>query len=162
MVANEVRALAQRASQASKDIKGLIVNSDNQVREGVNLVKQAGASLSEIMASAKKVATFVSEIAAATQEQSSGIEQVSKAVTGMDQMTQQNAALVEETNAALHSAQTQVDELRKVVSFFQTGEENDRRGADGKSGAPAVPVSWRAALAAQRPRTKTGRNSEVF
>ena len=124
VVANEVRALAQRAGQASKDIKGLIVNSDNQVREGVNLVKQAGASLSEIVASAKKVATFVSEIAAATQEQSSGIEQVSKAVTGMDQMTQQNAALVEETNAALHSAQTQVDELRKVVAFFQTGEED--------------------------------------
>ena len=123
VVANEVRALAQRAGQASKDIKMLIVNSDNQVREGVGLVRQAGASLSEIMASAKKVATFVSEIAAATQEQSSGIEQVSKAVTGMDQMTQQNAALVEETNAALHSAQTQIDELRKVVAFFQTGDE---------------------------------------
>ena len=124
VVANEVRALAQRASQASKDIKGLIVNSDNQVREGVTLVKQAGTSLSEIVASVKKVATFVSEIAAATQEQSSGIEQVSKAVTGMDQMTQQNAALVEETNAALYSAQTQVDELRKVVSFFKTGDED--------------------------------------
>ena len=124
VVANEVRALAQRAGEASKDIKGLIVNSDSQVREGVKLVKQAGASLSEIVASAKKVATYVSEIAAATQEQSSGIEQVSKAVTGMDQMTQQNAALVEETNAALHSAQDQVDELRKVVSFFQTGEED--------------------------------------
>jgi methyl-accepting chemotaxis protein len=124
VVANEVRALAQRASQASKDIKGLIVNSDNQVREGVTLVKQAGTSLSEIVASVKKVATFVSEIAAATQEQSSGIEQVSKAVTGMDQMTQQNAALVEETNAALHSAQSQVDELRKVVSFFKTGDED--------------------------------------
>jgi methyl-accepting chemotaxis protein len=119
VVANEVRALAQRAGQASKDIKGLIINSDNQVREGVALVKQAGSSLGEIVASAKKVATFVSEIAAATQEQSSGIEQVSKAVTGMDQMTQQNAALVEETNAALHSAQSQIDELRKVVSFFQ-------------------------------------------
>jgi methyl-accepting chemotaxis protein len=124
VVANEVRALAQRAGQASKDIKGLIVNSDNQVREGVTLVKQAGTSLSEIVASVKKVATFVSEIAAATQEQSSGIEQVSKAVTGMDQMTQQNAALVEETNAALHSAQSQVDELRKAVSFFQTGDED--------------------------------------
>ncbi len=124
VVANEVRALAQRAGQASKDIKGLIVNSDNQVREGVTLVKQAGTSLSEIVTSVKKVATFVSEIAAATQEQSSGIEQVSKAVTGMDQMTQQNAALVEETNAALHSAQSQVDELRKVVSFFKTGDED--------------------------------------
>jgi methyl-accepting chemotaxis protein len=125
VVANEVRALAQRAGQASKDIKGLIVNSDTQVREGVTLVKQAGASLSEIVASVKKVATFVSEIASATQEQSSGIEQVSKAVTGMDQMTQQNAALVEETNAALHSAQSQVDDLRKVVAFFKTGEEEE-------------------------------------
>ena len=124
VVANEVRALAQRAGQASKDIKGLIVNSDSQVREGVSLVKQAGSSLGEIVASVKKVASFVSEIAAATQEQSSGIEQVSKAVTGMDQMTQQNAALVEETNAALHSAQSQVDELRKVISFFQTGDED--------------------------------------
>ncbi len=138
VVANEVRALAQRASQASKDIKGLIVNSDTQVREGVNLVKQAGSSLSEIVASVKKVAGLVSEIAAATQEQSSGIEQVSKAVTGMDQMTQQNAALVEETNAALHSATTQVDELRKVVSFFQTGEQDEVEDHDQPE--PANPV----------------------
>lgn len=123
VVANEVRALAQRAGQASKDIKGLIANSDTQVREGVTLVKQAGSSLTEIVASVKKVATLVSEIAMATQEQSSGIEQVSKAVTGMDQMTQQNAALVEETNAALQSAQAQVDELRNVVGFFKTGNE---------------------------------------
>ncbi|MGH6908363.1 MAG: methyl-accepting chemotaxis protein, partial [Aestuariivirga sp.] len=123
VVANEVRALAQRAGQASKDIKGLIVNSDTQVREGVTLVKQAGSSLTEIVASVKKVATLVSEIAAATQEQSSGIEQVSKAVIGMDQMTQQNAALVEETNAALQSAQSQVDELRNVVAFFKIGDE---------------------------------------
>jgi methyl-accepting chemotaxis protein len=136
VVANEVRALAQRASQASKDIKGLIVNSDNLVREGVTLVKQAGTSLSEIVASVKKVATFVSEIAAATQEQSSGIEQVSKAVTGMDQMTQQNAALVEETNAALHSAQSQVDELRKVVSFFQTGDGDTVQEQDASEARP--------------------------
>ena len=142
VVANEVRALAQRASQASKDIKGLIVNSDNQVREGVTLVKQAGTSLSEIVASVKKVATFVSEIAAATQEQSSGIEQVSKAVTGMDQMTQQNAALVEETNAALHSAQNQVEELRKVVSFFKTGDEelSDERDETPAVAPPENPV----------------------
>ncbi len=125
VVANEVRALAQRAGQASKEIKGLISNSSLQVKEGVTLVKQAGSSLTDIVASVKKVARLVSEIAAATQEQSSGIEQVSKAVTGMDQMTQQNAALVEETNAALHSATTQVDELRKVVSFFQTGEDDN-------------------------------------
>ncbi|MBC8035682.1 MAG: HAMP domain-containing protein [Rhizobiales bacterium] len=135
VVANEVRALAQRASQASKDIKGLIVNSDTQVREGVTLVKQAGSSLTEIVASVKKVATLVSEIAAATQEQSSGIEQVSKAVTGMDQMTQQNAALVEETNAALQSAQAQVDELRNVVDFFKT----DDRAAEERDRSEALP-----------------------
>ena len=97
-------------------------------------MKQAGTSLSEIVASVKKVATFVSEIAAATQEQSSGIEQVSKAVTGMDQMTQQNAALVEETNAALHSAQSQVDELRRVVSFFQTGDQDTGDEQDDSAG----------------------------
>jgi methyl-accepting chemotaxis protein len=123
VVANEVRALAQRAAQASKDIKGLIITSDTHVREGVGLVKQAGASLGEIVASVQKVAGLVSQIATATQEQTSGIEQISSTVIGMDQMTQQNAALVEETNAALHSATSQVDELRKVVAFFQTGEE---------------------------------------
>ena len=138
VVANEVRALALRASQASKEIKGLITNSDMQVREGVGLVKQAGTQLTEIVASVKKVAGLVSEIAAATQEQSSGIEQVSKAVTGMDQMTQQNAALVEETNAALHSATTQVDELRKVVSFFQTGEADVATQEDHPGGQPPI------------------------
>lgn len=128
VVANEVRALAQRAGQASKEIKVLIANSDNEVRQGVTLVNKAGASLTEIVASVKKVAGLVSEIASATEEQSSGIEQVSKAVTGMDQMTQQNAALVEETNAALQSATTQVDELRNVVSFFDTGDDDSNVG----------------------------------
>ncbi len=123
VVANEVRALAQRSSQASKDIKALIVNTDSSVKDGVELVKQAGTSLTEIVTSVRKVADIVSEIAAASQEQSSGIDQVSKAVANMDEMTQQNAALVEETNAALHSAQSQVDELRQAVSFFKTGEQ---------------------------------------
>jgi methyl-accepting chemotaxis protein len=120
VVANEVRALSQRASQASKDIKSLIVNSDTHVNEGVTLVKQAGTSLGEIVISVRKVARLVAEIAAATQEQSTGIHQVSKAVSSMDQMTQQNAALVEETNAAIHSAQSQIDALREAVSFFKS------------------------------------------
>ena len=146
VVANEVRALAQRAGQASKDIKGLIANSNTQVKEGVTLVQQAGTSLTDIVTSVKKVATLVSEIAAATQEQSSGIEQVSKAVTGMDQMTQQNAALVEETNAALHSAQNQVEELRRAVSFFRTGEAEETQAAPqpytpAKTRPQPIPVS---------------------
>ncbi len=123
VVANEVRALAQRSSQASKDIKELIVNSDDRVREGAEMVKQAGGSLEEIVASVKQVAEFVSEIAAASQEQASGIEQVSNSITNMDEMTQQNAALVEETTAALQSAQSQVEDLRQAVAFFKTGDE---------------------------------------
>ena len=120
VVANEVRALAQRAATASKDIKELIVNSDNQVKVGVELVNQAGASLGDIVTSVKKVADFVSDIAAASQEQSAGIDQVSGAITNMDEMTQQNASLVEETTAALNSAQTQIEDLRQAVGFFKT------------------------------------------
>ena len=122
VVANEVRTLSQRSSQALKEIKTQILNSDSNVKVGVGLVKQAGDSLNEIVQSVKKVASLVAEIAAASQEQSMGIDQVSKAVTNMDHMTQQNAALVEETNAALQSAQVQVDELRQAVNFFKTGE----------------------------------------
>jgi methyl-accepting chemotaxis protein len=119
VVANEVRALAQRSAQASKDIKDLIAGTTENVSQGVDLVKKAGASLGEIVTSVRKVADIVSEIAAASQEQSSGIDQVSRAISNMDEMTQQNASLVEETNAALHSAQQQVEELQQAVSFFK-------------------------------------------
>jgi methyl-accepting chemotaxis protein len=144
VVANEVRALAQRAASASKDIKGLIVNSDNQVQEGVKLVSDAGDALQEIVTSVKKVADFVSEIAAASHEQTSGIDQVSGAVTGMDEMTQQNAALVEETTGAIQSALSQVDELQTAVGFFTMAQavagnsrdaekaETDREADGGK------------------------------
>ncbi|HMB48337.1 MAG TPA: methyl-accepting chemotaxis protein, partial [Afifellaceae bacterium] len=122
VVANEVRALAQRAASASKDIKELIVNSDGQVKEGVQLVGEAGQALQEIVDSVKKVADYVSEIAAASHEQTTGIEQVSGAITGMDEMTQQNASLVEETNGAILSAVGQVSELRRAIGFFKTAQ----------------------------------------
>ncbi len=120
VVANEVRALAQRSATASKDIKDLITSSDNQVQEGARLVNEAGTSLEEIVSSVKKVADYVSEIAAASQEQTAGLEQVSAAVTGMDEMTQQNASLVEETTGAIKSAMNQVNELQTAVGFFKT------------------------------------------
>jgi methyl-accepting chemotaxis protein len=123
VVANEVRALAQRSGQALKDVKGLITKSDAKVQEGVGLVTQAGASLKNIVESVKEVAELMSEIAAASQEQSSGLDQVSKAVTSMDELTQRNAALVEETNAALHSAQSQTETLWQAVAFFKTGAD---------------------------------------
>jgi methyl-accepting chemotaxis protein len=124
VVANEVRALSQRSSQALKDIKTQIASSDASVKAGVDLVKQAGMSLGEIVESVKRVAGLVAEIASASQEQSSGIEQVSRAIGSMDQMTQQNASLVEETNSALNSAQAQVDDLQSAVSFFKTGDKS--------------------------------------
>ena len=136
-----MRALAQRSGQASKDIKELIANSDGQVRDGVGLVKQAGESLEEIVTAVKKVADFVSEIAAASQEQSAGIDEVSRAVTAMDEMTQQNAALAEETTAALHSSQSQIKGLREAVSFFKTG--TDVEELSHESPTPAEnPVHW--------------------
>ncbi|MEP6828475.1 MAG: methyl-accepting chemotaxis protein, partial [Aestuariivirga sp.] len=122
VVANEVRALAQRAAMASKDIKNLIATSNGQVSQGVALVRQAGNSLNEIMSAASKVESFVGEIAASSHEQSIGIEQVSSAISEMDQATQRNAALVQETNAALHLARAQADELQDAISFFQLDE----------------------------------------
>ncbi len=134
VVATEVRALAQRSGKASKEIKDLISNSDSQVRDGVGLVQKAGTSLEEIVTSVKKVADIISDIAAASKEQASGLDEVGTAVSNMDEMTQQNAALVEETTAALHSTTAQVDDLKKLVSFFKTGDEEDELGLDA---APA-------------------------
>ncbi len=134
VVANEVRALSQRSSQALKEIKTQIITSDASVKVGVGLVKQAGASLSEIAESVKKVAGLVAEIAAASHEQSSGIDQVSRAIHTMDEVTQRNATLVEETNAALESAQAQVGDLREAVRYFKLG----RTGAETLAAAAAV------------------------
>ena len=99
VVASEVRTLAQRSSEAAKDIKQLISNSGTQVQEGVQLVNQTGTALSEIAESVKKAASIISEIAAASSEQATGLDQINKAITQMDGVTQQNSALVEE-NAA--------------------------------------------------------------
>jgi methyl-accepting chemotaxis protein len=122
VVASEVRTLAQRSSQAAKDIKDLITNSTSQVTEGVDLVNRAGASLTEIVASIKNVAAIVSEIASASAEQSTGIDQVNTAITQMDEVTQQNSALVEQNAAAARSLQQQAQEMDKQVGFFRIGD----------------------------------------
>jgi len=122
VVAQEVRNLAQRSAQASKEIKGLIAESSSQVRNGAELVKGAGRTLEDILGSVKRVADIVAEIAAASAEQASGIDQVNEAVTQMDEMTQQNAALVEESTAAAHSLEDQARHLGEVMGFFKTGQ----------------------------------------
>ncbi len=120
VVAQEVRALAQRSANASKDIKALISESNSQVKAGAGLVNRAGQSLVEIVAAIKKVSDIVAEIAAASREQTTGLDQINTAVGSMDEMTQRNAALVEETTAAAQSLATQAGELANLVRFFKT------------------------------------------
>jgi methyl-accepting chemotaxis protein len=119
VVAGEVRALAQRSSHASKEIKALITSSDSQVKQGVELVNKAGATLGEIVTSITRVSDIVAEIAAANKEQSASVGEVQEAIGHIEQATQQNAALVEETTAALGSTDNQVQNVTDVISFFQ-------------------------------------------
>jgi len=123
VVATEVRSLAQRSAGAAKEIKGLINDSAEKVRSGSELVNQSGKALAEIVDSVKKVTDIVAEIAAASQEQSAGIDQVNNAVMQMDEMTQQNAALVEEAAAAARAMQEQAGELTSQVGFFQLNQD---------------------------------------
>jgi len=118
VVAQEVRNLAQRSAQASKEIKGLILHSGSQVRDGVDLVRSAGTTLTDIVSGISRVADLVSEIARATSEQASGLDEVNNAVAQMDEMTQKNAALVEESAAAARSLEEQAAALRQQMAFF--------------------------------------------
>lgn len=119
VVAGEVRNLAQRSAAAAKEIKGLISDSVDKVDNGSKLVEQAGATMDEIVQAVRRVTDIMGEITAASVEQSQGIEQVNLAVTQMDEMTQQNAALVEQAAAAAESLQDQADGLAQAVSVFK-------------------------------------------
>ncbi|MGP1666014.1 MAG: methyl-accepting chemotaxis protein, partial [Rhodanobacter sp.] len=149
VVATEVRSLAQRSAGAAKEIKELIANSEEKVRNGSALVSESGKALSEIVESVKKVTDIVAEIAAASQEQSAGIDQVNNAVMQMDEMTQQNAALVEEASAAARAMQEQAAELTKQVGFFRLADDNVEAASSVNRVRSAV-VETEAAFAAVR------------
>jgi methyl-accepting chemotaxis protein len=123
VVASEVRSLAGRSASASKEIKALIMESSGQVKIGAELVNQAGRTLEGIVESVKKVAEIISDIANASAEQSTGIDEINAAISQMDEMTQQNAALVEENTAAAQSLVQQSQALESVMNFFKLNEQ---------------------------------------
>jgi methyl-accepting chemotaxis protein len=141
VVASEVRTLAQRSASAAKEIKELIGTSVEKVEIGSKLVEQAGQTMSEVVASVRRMTDIMAEISTAGDEQSAGIEQINQAVSEMDTVTQQNAALVEEAAAAAEAMQNQAANLERVVSVFRV---------DGMGNAPApMPLG-----AARRPHSQ--------
>jgi len=124
VVASEVRALAQRSAEAAKEIKVLISASGVQVSEGVDLVGQTGRALERILGEVVQINGLVAEIAASAEEQATGLQQVNIAVNQMDQVTQQNAAMVEESTAASHSLSREADNLTELMAQFRVGGVN--------------------------------------
>ncbi|UZF95042.1 methyl-accepting chemotaxis protein [Bosea sp. NBC_00550] len=177
VVASEVRTLAQRSGEAAKDISGLISSSNTEVGEGVKLVRQAGDQLARILAASQKVAATIADISAASGEQANGIDEMSQAVAHLDEMTQQNAALAEESAASANALTGRIGQLNELVAAFRTGRE-----AVGQSGypqpvmaassaartlktvaparAPARPVAVAAASAAASARAPAGAEPE--
>jgi methyl-accepting chemotaxis protein len=124
VVASEVRSLAGRSAEAAKEIKQLIGISVAKVDSGSRLVADAGTTMTEIVSSVKRVSDIIGEISAASSEQSDGISQVNTAVLELDQMTQQNAALVEESAAAAESLSEQAQRLAQLVATFRLAESS--------------------------------------
>ncbi len=128
VVASEVRALAQRSAEAAKEIKTLISASTTQVEQGVALVGETGRALERIVLQISEINGIVADIAASAQEQATGLDQVNTAVNQMDQVTQQNAAMVEESTAASHALAKETEELSKLISRFELGQSQPSFG----------------------------------
>jgi methyl-accepting chemotaxis protein len=141
VVASEVRSLAQRSAEAAREIKTLIGASVEKVESGSRLVQDAGNTMSEIVASVQRVSDIIGEISAAAAEQSSGIQQINTAVTQLDQMTQQNAALVEESAAAAESLKDQSRQLSTTVNAFRLGGSTLTPPKPGAAAAKASNVA---------------------
>ncbi|MDP3407894.1 globin-coupled sensor protein [Bosea sp. (in: a-proteobacteria)] len=121
VVASEVRTLAQRSGEAAKDIAALIASSNEQVEQGVSLVRRAGEALTQIVADSGAVASTIDEISAATSQQATGIDEMSQAVAQLDQMTQQNASLADQSASSAEALFGKIGELNELVAAFKTG-----------------------------------------
>jgi methyl-accepting chemotaxis protein len=131
VVASEVRSLAGRSADAAKEIKTLINDSVERVEQGTALVDQAGTTMAEVVSSIRRVTDIMGEISAASNEQAQGVAQVGEAITQMDQATQQNAALVEESAAAADSLKTQAQQLVQAVAVFKLAQGQGSFAAHG-------------------------------
>ena len=151
VVASEVRTLAQRSSDAAKDISSLISSSNSEVEGGVKLVRQAGEQLSHILKASQKVAATIADISAASGEQSSGIDEMAQAVAHLDEMTQQNAALAEESAASANALSDRIGQLNDLVAQFKTGREGQAMQAHAYAAPMAQAAAGGSARAATRP-----------
>jgi methyl-accepting chemotaxis protein len=157
VVAQEVRALAQRSANASKDIKTLIQTSTAQVQDGARQVHQAGQALADIVAAVEKVTAIVAEIATASDEQSRGLDEVNIAVGQMDEITQRNAALVEQTHASAQSLANMAQGLAELVAFFQLGARHaEHRQAHRHEAGPGDTVTLQGATVPLRNWSRIG------
>lgn len=161
VVAQEVRALAQRSAEAAKEIKALISASSRQVGDGVGLVAQTGQALQRIVVQVAAIETLVRDISASAQEQAAGLAQVNTAANQMDQVVQQNAAMVEQSTAAAHALKIEAGKLNALVGGFKTGEEP--RTASGSRpqavAARAVPPRTPPRAAPARATARPGKTS---
>ncbi|TFH86703.1 HAMP domain-containing protein [Billgrantia azerbaijanica] len=170
VVAGEVRNLASRSATAAKEIKSLIDDSVTQVTDGSQLVREAGETMQEVVEAVRRVTDIMDEISAASQEQSDGIEQVSQAVGQMDQVTQQNASLVQQASAAATSLEEQANRLERAVAVFRlvgdaqlsapaSGRAGRQAGRDlaAATGVPALAASQQAAQVDPKPKPRAAK-----
>jgi methyl-accepting chemotaxis protein len=136
VVASEVRTLAQRSATAARDIKNLITHSAEQIQSGTDLADQAGAAMLQMVESVRRVADIVIDIADASREQSHGIAQVNGAIAHMDEVTQRNAALVEQSAAATEAMQAEADQLLGMVGVFRLAQQGQLARAPGAERLP--------------------------
>ncbi|HAP80023.1 MAG TPA: methyl-accepting chemotaxis protein, partial [Enterobacteriaceae bacterium] len=156
VVASEVRTLASRSAQAAKEIEGLIKNSVSLIDKGSEEVVEAGQTMQGIVEAVQRVTDLMQEIASASDEQSRGIEQVAQAVSEMDNVTQQNASLVEEASAAALSLEEQAARLTDAVGIFRLSTHSEVVKAAPKNDAPPAPKNF------NRPAVVSGENWETF
>ena len=152
VVASEVRSLAKRSANAAKEIKGLISDSVSKVESGVRLVESAGKTMEELVSGVQGVSQIMSEISAASRDQSEGIEQINTAVSQMDKITQQNAALVEEAAAAAKGVEEQTSTLERIVAGYRLSEGMETRNREiPRTGNPVVDGALRKASPMTKP-----------